>query len=62
MTIFKNTSERTYGGDNSDYGSAVLQTTDGGFIVVRTTMASTPYGSSYDIFLIKTDSNGNVEE
>ena len=39
---------QTFGGSESDVGSSVQQTTDGGYIIVGT-------------FLIKTDSNGNEE-
>ena len=47
---------KTFGGTNDDYSSSVMQTTDGGFVIIG--------GSSYsldesDVWLIKTDSNGN---
>jgi len=49
---------RTYGGDGSDYCNSIQQTPDGGYILVGTTR---PSGSSYtDVYLIKTDSQGNV--
>jgi hypothetical protein len=43
---------RTFGGFNSDEGKKVLQTLDGGYIIV---------GSCGDVYLIKTDANGNEQ-
>jgi hypothetical protein len=53
---------KTFGGNNMDYASNVKQTSDGGYIIV----GSTAYFSNgelpfSDIWLIKTDSNGNME-
>jgi TolB-like protein len=49
---------KTYGGTNSDYASSVQQTSDGGYIVAGWTSS---FGASwYDIFLMKTDANGNI--
>ncbi len=49
---------KTYGGTNDDMAFSVQQTSDGGYIVAGMTSS---FGAGYrDIFLIKTDANGNV--
>ena len=50
---------QTFGGSDDDGGSSVQQTTDGGYIIIGRTES---FGNgNTDIWLIKTDSEGNTE-
>jgi hypothetical protein len=50
---------KSYGGPEFDYGYSVRQTRDGGYIVVGTTMS---FGNgSNDVYLVKTDGEGNLQ-
>jgi hypothetical protein len=51
--------ETTFGSTEFDYGASVRQTDDEGFIICGATTART--GLSSDVYLIKTDSDGDVE-
>ena len=48
---------KQYGGNFVDIGSKVMQTDDGGFIVLGTTTL----GNVESVFLMKTDSEGNIQ-
>ncbi|UCH63142.1 MAG: T9SS type A sorting domain-containing protein [Fidelibacterota bacterium] len=50
---------RTFGGSEYESGKSVLQSLDGGYISLGTTSSSG--AGSVDVFLVKTDSNGNEE-
>jgi hypothetical protein len=48
---------RTFGGDSSDVGHSVQQTSDGGYIVAGTTRS---FGNGYQAYLIKTNASGDT--
>ena len=49
--------ERTYGAAKWDYGNVIMQTPDGGYIILSSIRSFGAGG--FDVYLIKTDSNGN---
>ncbi len=49
---------RTYGGNSSELGQSVLETSDGGFIITGKT--SSIGAGKEDVYLIRTDSNGDT--
>jgi hypothetical protein len=52
------TFERTYGGPDAEEGISVKQISDGGYIITGYKLTA---GSDYDIYLIKTNENGDSD-
>jgi len=50
--------EKTFGGSDDDRGYSVDQTSDGGYIISGSTG---PWGGETDVYLIKTDANGDKQ-
>jgi hypothetical protein len=49
---------KSYGGSNNDYGKAVQQTNDGGYIIIG---EGASFGlGTWEIYLMKTDGDGNI--
>lgn len=51
--------EKPFGGVNAEFGNSVQPTTDGGYIVVGTKFR-TSTGGGQDMYIVKTDGNGNL--
>ena len=51
---------QTFGGSDGDIGYSVQQTTDGGYIICGV-IVNSPDDGYDDVYLIKTDSQGNQE-
>jgi predicted secreted protein len=50
---------KTFGGTGRDYGNAVVQTTDGGYLAAGYTLS---YGAGGDdVYLVRTDADGNLQ-
>ena len=51
--------DRTFGGAGHDSGNAVLETSDGGYVIAGSTYS---YGTGgYDVYLVKTDADGRSQ-
>ena len=54
------TFQKNYGGTANEVGNSVQQTTDGGYIIAGTTESYGVKNGYYDIYLVKTDVNGDT--
>ncbi len=52
---------QTFGGEYSDWGTSIEQTSDGGYIIVGTTNSYSTGGNDYDSYLIKIDVTGEEQ-
>ena len=52
--------DKVYGGNDYEYGKVVQQTSDGGYILASATESFGPDPGSLNMWLFKTDSNGNI--
>jgi hypothetical protein len=50
--------EKTFGGESDDWANAVIQTQDGGYLIVGTTKS---FGSGEEVYVLKLDKNGNKQ-
>ncbi len=50
--------QKAYGGENSDIGHSIQQTTDGGYIVSGSTMS---FGYNISLWILKLDGSGNIQ-
>src|ERR1051326_907840 len=51
---------KTFGGTEDDYGNSVYETSDGGYVIGGMTNSFSANFSAANIFLVKTDINGNL--
>jgi hypothetical protein len=51
--------DKTFDGTNMDYGNSVQQTSDGGYVITGETMTRSDIPVDWDVWLIKTDANGD---
>ena len=59
LTVYTPTSQKWYGGTGGDLGYSVVQTSDGGYVIAGDSDSAGTNGGS-DVFLVKTDSSGNL--